>query len=85
MYWGDRAHERCTLAHCRWGTMASPMGPILVDSDTTLLLGGLPEPPVKKNLFATGPISPIVDQSVVENCRVGPPTPDPHGHLEPWP
>ena len=45
-----------------WGTMASPMGPIVVDSGTPPSLGGLPEPQVRKNLFAAGPISPIIDQ-----------------------
>ena len=58
--------ERTNAAPSRaadWGTMASPMGPIVVDSGTPLLsLGGLPEPQVRKNLFAAGPISPIVDQ-----------------------
>ena len=63
-----------------WGTMASPMGPILVDSDNLLLLGELPDPQVRKNLFAAWPISPIVNQLDAENPRVGPPTPDPHGH-----
>ena len=64
-----------------WGTMASPMGPIVVDSGTPLLLGGLPEPKVRKNLFAAGPISPIVDQLDAENRRVNSLTPDPHRHL----
>ena len=64
-----------------WGTMASPMGPIVVDSATPPSLGGLPETKVKKNLFTEGPISPIVDQLDAKNCRVGPPTSDPHGHL----
>ena len=66
-----------------WGTMASPMGPIMVDSGTPPLLGGLPEPQVRKNLFAAGPISPIVDQLEAENHRVESVTPDPHGHLGP--
>ena len=35
-----------------WGTMASPMGPIVVDSGTPPLLSGLPEPQVRENLFA---------------------------------
>ena len=66
-----------------WGTMASPMGPIVVDSGTPPSLGGLPEPQVRKNLFAAGPISPIVDQLDAENRRVLALTPDPHGHLGP--
>ena len=61
----------------------SPIGPIVVDSDTPLSLGGLSEPQVTKNLFAAGPISPIVDRLDAENRRVGPPTPDPHEHLGP--
>ena len=65
------------------GTMASPMGPIVVDSDTPPSLGGSPQPQVQKNLFAAGPISPIVDQPEAENRRIGPSTPDPHGHLGP--
>ena len=66
-----------------WGTMASPMGPIVVDSGTPPSLGGLPEPSVRKNLLAAGPISPIVDQLNAENRRVLALTPDPHGHLGP--
>ena len=66
-----------------WGTMVSPMGPIVVDSDIHPSLGGLPEPQVRKNLFAAGPISPILDQLNAESRRVGPPTPDPHGHPGP--
>ena len=66
-----------------WGTMASPICPIVVDSGTPLLLGGLPEPQVGKNLFVAGPISPIVDQVDAENSRVIALTPDPHGHLGP--
>ena len=50
-----------------WGTMASPMGSIVVDSDTPPLLGAWPEPQVRKNLFALGPISPIVDRLDAEN------------------
>ena len=50
-----------------WGTMASPIGPIVVDSGTPPSLGGLPEPQVSKHLFAAGPISPIVDQLDAEN------------------
>ena len=65
------------------GTMGSPMGPIAVDSGTAPWLGGLPEPQVRKNLFAAGPISPIVDQLDAENRRVLALTPDPHGHLGP--
>ena len=57
------------------------MGPIVVDSDTPLSLGGLPEPQVRKNLFAAGPISPLIDQLDAEHRRVGTLTPDPHGHL----
>ena len=59
------------------------MGPIVVDSGTPPSLGGLPEPQVRKNLFAAGPISPIVDQLDAENRRVLALTPDPHGHLGP--
>ena len=58
-----RVIERTNAAPSRtadWGTMASPMGPIVVDSDAPPSLGGLPEPQVSKNLFAAGPISPIV-------------------------
>ena len=66
-----------------WGTMASPMGPIVVDSDTPPSLRELPEPQVRKNLFAAGPISPIVDQLDAENRRVGPSTPDPYDRLGP--
>ena len=66
-----------------WGTMASPTGSMVVDSDTPPLLGRLPEPQVRKNLFAAGPISPIVDQLDAENRRVAPSTPDAHSHLGP--
>ena len=62
--------ERTNAAPSRtadWGTMASSMGRIVVDSGTPPLLGGLPEPQVRKNLFAAGPISPIVDQPDAEN------------------
>ena len=48
------------------------MGPIVVDSGTPPSLGGLPEPQVRKNLFAAGPISPIVDQLDAENLKVLP-------------
>ena len=78
--------ERTNAAPSRaadWGTMASPMGPIVVDAGTPRSLGGLPEPQVRKNLFAAGPISPIVDQLEAENRRVLALTPDPHGHLGP--
>ena len=78
--------ERTNAAPSRaadWGTMASPMGPIVVDSGTPPLLGGLPEPQIRKNLFAAGPISPIVDQLDAENRRVLALTRDPHGHLGP--
>ena len=78
--------ERTNAAPSRaadWGTMASPMGPIVVDSGTSPSLGGLPEPQVRKNLFAAGPITPIVDQPDAENRRVLALTPDPHGHLGP--
>ena len=81
-----RVIERTNVAPSRtasWGTMASPMGPTVVDSDTRPSLGGLPEPQVRKNLFAAGPISSIVDQLDAENRRVGPPTPDPQGHRGP--
>ena len=63
--------------------MASPMGPIVVDSGTAPSLGVLPEPQVRKNLFAAGPNSPIVDQLDAENCRVISLTPHPHDHLGP--
>ena len=59
------------------------MGLIVVHSGTPLSLGGLPEPQVRKYLFAAGPIRPIVDQLDAENCRVIALTPDPHGHLGP--
>ena len=78
--------ERTNAAPSRtadWGMMASPMGPIVVDSGTPPSLGGLPEPQVRLNLFAAGPISPIVDQLNAENRRVNSLTPDPHGHLGP--
>ena len=78
--------ERTNAAPSRaadWGTMASPMGPIVVDTGTPPSLGGLPEPQVRKNLFAAGPISPIVDQLDAENRRVLALTPDPQGHLGP--
>ena len=81
-----RVIERTNAAASRtadWGTMASPMGPIVVDSGTPPSLGGLPEPQVRRNLFAAGPISPIVDQLDAENRRVNPLTPDPYGHLGP--
>ena len=66
-----------------WGMMALPMCPIVGDSGTPLSLEGLPEPQVRKNLFAAGSISPIVDQLDAENRRVIALTPDPHGHLGP--
>ena len=78
--------ERTNAAPSRtadWGTMALPMGPIVVDSGTSLSLGGLLEPQVRKPLFAAGPISPTVDQLDAENPRVNSLTPDPHGHLGP--
>ena len=78
--------ERTSAAPSRtgdWGTMASPMGPIVVDSGTPRSLGGLPEPQVRKNLFAAVPISPIVDRLDAENRRVLALAPDPHGHLGP--
>ena len=59
------------------------MGPIVVDSGTPSSLGGMPEPPVRKNLFAAEPISPIVDQLDAENHRVDSLRQDPHGHLGP--
>ena len=79
-----RVIERTNAATSRtadWVTMASPVGPIAVDSETRASLGGLPEPQVRKNLFAAGPISPIVDHFDAENRLVGPLTPDPLGHL----
>ena len=78
--------ERTNAAPSRtadWGTMASPMKPIVVDSGTPPSLGGLPEPQVRKKLFGAGPISPIVDQLDAENRRVIALTPDPYGHLGP--
>ena len=66
-----------------WGTMASPMGPFVVDSGTPQSLGGLPELQVRKNLFAAGPISRNVGQLNAEDRRVIALTPDPHGHLGP--
>ena len=78
--------ERTNAAPSRtadWGTMASSMGLIVVHSGTPPSLGELPEPQVRKNLFAAGPISPIVDQLDAENRRVNSLTPDPHGHLGP--
>ena len=78
--------ERTNAAPSRtanWGTMASPMGPVVVDSGTPPSPGGLPEPQVGKNLFAAGPMHPIVDQLAAENRRVNPLTPDHHGHLGP--
>ena len=66
-----------------WGTMASPMGPMVVESGTPSLLGGLPEPQVRRHLFAAGPIRPIVDQLDAENRRVISLTPVSHGHLGP--
>ena len=50
-----------------WGTMASPMGPIVVDSDAPPSLGRLPEPQVRMNLFAAPSIRPIIDQLDAEN------------------
>ena len=55
----------------------------MVDSGIPLPLGGLPEPQVRKNLFAAGPISLIVDQLDAKNRRVNSLTPDPHCHLGP--
>ena len=81
-----RVIERTNAAPSRtadWGTMPPPMGPVVVGSGTHPSLGGLPEPQVRKNLFAAGPISPIVDQLDAENRRVNSLTPDPHGHLGP--
>ena len=60
-----------------------PMGLIVVNSGTPPSLWGLPEPQVTKNLFAAGPISPIVDQLDAENRRISSLTPDPHGYLGP--
>ena len=36
------------LRAVNWGTMASPMGPIIVDSDTPPSLGGLSKPPAQE-------------------------------------
>ena len=66
-----------------WGTTASPMGPIVVVSGTPPLLGGLPEPHVRKHLFPAGPIRPIVEHLDAENRPVIALTPDAHGHLGP--
>ena len=66
-----------------WGTMASPRGPIVVNSGTPPSLGGLPEPHVRGNLFAAGPISPFVDQLDAENRRLLALMLDPYGHLGP--
>ena len=77
-------HDRdVPLRSAEWGTMASPIGPIVVNSNTPPSLRGLSEQRVKKNLFAAGPINPIVEQLQAENCRVGPSNPDPHNHLGP--
>ena len=79
-----RVIERTNVAPSRtadWGTMASPMDPIAVDSGTPLSLGELQEPQVRKNLFAAGSISPIVDQLDAQNRQVNSLTPDPHGHV----
>ena len=79
-----RVIERTNAAPSRtadWGTMASPMGPIMVNSGTPSSLGGLPEPQLRKNLFAARPISPIVDQLHAKNPQVNWLTPDPNGHL----
>ena len=81
-----RVIERTNAAPSRtagWGTMASPMGPMVVDSGTPPSLGGLPEPQVRRNLFAVVPISPIVDQVDAENRRVNLLRPVPHGHPGP--
>ena len=78
----ERTNAACARTADR-GTMASPMGPMVVDSGTPPSLGGLPEPQIRKNLFAAGPISPIVDRLDAENRRVIALTPDPHGHLGP--
>ena len=81
-----RVIERTNAALSRtadWGTMASPMGPIVVDSGTPPSLGEFLEPQVRKDLFAAGPIRPIVDQLDAENRRVDSLTSDPHGHLGP--
>ena len=78
--------ERTNAAPSRtvdWGTIASPIGPILVHSGTPPSLGGLPEPQFRKNLFAAGLIDPIVDQLDAANRRTNSLTPDPHGHLGP--
>ena len=78
--------ERTNAAPSRtadWGTIASPMGSTVVDSGAPLSLSGLTEPQVRKNLFAAGPISPIVDQLDAENRQVDSLTPDPHGHPGP--
>ena len=81
-----RVIERTTAAPSHtagWGTISSPMGPGVVDCGTPPLLGGLPEPQVRNNLSAAGPISPVVEQLDAENRRVSSLTPDPHGHLGP--
>ena len=57
------------------GTTASAIGPIVVESSP----GWLSEPRVGKNLFAAGPIRPIVDQLDDENYRMGQILPRPLG------
>ena len=57
--------------------MVLPIGPVLVGSDTPPWLPALPEFQVRRNLFAAGPISPIVDQLDAANRQIGPSTPDP--------
>ena len=66
-----------------WGTMKSLIGPIVADSDIPASLGGLPELLVGRNMFAAGPISPIVDQLDAENRQIGRTIPDPHNYLAP--
>ena len=66
-----RVIERTNASASRaanWGTMASPMGPIVVYSPTPPSLGWLPEPKVKRNLLPAGPMRSIVDQLDAENC-----------------
>ena len=53
--------ERTNAAPSR----TSPMGPIVVDSGTPLSLGGLPEPQVRRNLFA----APLMTNSTLKTVE----------------
>ena len=55
-----------------WGTMASPMGHIVVDCGTLLLFGGLPRPGSEKNCLRQGPSALLLTNSTpktVESTR----------------